>query len=127
MAEAKKSSLPTALNEYEVHTRMTTLDWLAKLDTLHGEPVDISIWSLLISFDNMGRVGYSREWGVIKDGRHNYMLNLLEASFRPIGRMGRLQWPIATITQLQLGKDVKQFGVLASETIDERANVSETS
>jgi hypothetical protein len=123
MAEANESSLLLALNGYEVHTRRTALDWLAKLDTLQGQPVDISLWSLLISFDNMGRVGYSREWGLVRGGQHSRMLGLLEAAFRPIGKMGRLQWPLTIINQLQLGDDFKQFGVLASETIDERANV----
>jgi hypothetical protein len=117
----------TALNQYEFHTRKTVLDWLTKLETLQGEAIDISLWSLLISFDNMGRVGYSREWGLVKSGRHNHMLNLLEATFKPLGKLGRVVWPVAAISQLQLAEDVKKFGLLASETIDERANVSETS
>lgn len=55
------------------------------------------------------------------------MLHLLEATFRPLGKLGRLTWPVAAISQLQLAEDVTQFGVLASETIDERAKVSKTS
>jgi hypothetical protein len=43
IAEADESSLLLALNGYEVHTRRTALDWLAKLDTLQGQPVDISL------------------------------------------------------------------------------------
>jgi len=46
----------------------------SKLDELQGQPFDISLWSLLISFDSMGKVGLLEEWGVVKAGRHNYFL-----------------------------------------------------
>lgn len=86
--------------------------------------MDIALWSLLISFDNMGRVGFSRHWGLVRDGRHNHMLTLLEATFKPIGKMGRIQWPLSIITQLKLADDVAKFAELANEVMDERANVS---
>ena len=72
----------------------------------------------------MDRVGSSREWGVVKAGRHNYFLDLLESTFRPIGKFVRLQWLLGAIIQLELAEDVKQFGILGSQAMDERLNVS---
>ena len=94
MAEARQFSPLIAFSGYEGHIRKTIRDWFSKLDELQGPPFDISLWSLLISFDNMGRAGYSTEWGVVKTGRHNHFLDLLEATFRAIGKFGRLQWPL---------------------------------
>lgn len=87
--------------------------------------MDISLWSLLISFDNMGRVGYSREWGAIKSGKESRMLSLLESLFRPIGKFGRLAWPIAAAMQV-VGppEELRLFSELAKETMDEREHVS---
>ena len=75
----------------------------------------------------MDRVGYSREWGVVKADRHNYFLDLLESTFRPIGKFVRLQWLLGAIIQLELAEDVKQFGILGSQAMDERLNVSKSS
>lgn len=71
----------------------------------------------------MGRVGYSREWGVVEKGTESLMLSLLEATFRPIGKLGRVGWILAMASQLKLSKERTQFQALANRVIDEREQV----
>lgn len=84
------SFMVPALTGYELHTRLTIRDWFSKLESLQGSPLNISLYSMLISFDNMGRVGYSKEWGVIKAGHANNMLSLLEVLTRLAGKLGQI-------------------------------------
>ena len=72
----------------------------------------------------MGRIGDSKDWGVIKSGKRSPLLRLLEATFAPIGKSGLIVWPIAAAASLELGEDGRQFAKLASETMDERLEVS---
>jgi hypothetical protein len=118
------SFMVPALTGYELHTRLTIRDWLSKLESLQGSPLDISLYSELISFDNMGRVGYSKEWGVIKAGHANNMLSLLDVLTRPSGKLGRVAWLRAVGFQLKLSKEFREFEKLSKVTIDVRENVS---
>ena len=76
MAKSGQVSPLTAVSEG--HIRKTIRGWFSKLDELQGQPFDISLWSLLVLFDSMGGDGYSREWDVVKAGRRNHFLDLVE-------------------------------------------------
>ncbi|KAH8821374.1 cytochrome P450 [Xylogone sp. PMI_703] len=105
---------------YENRIKETIRDFFSKIESKRQDPIDISLYSLLISFDTMGRVGYSKEWGVVKKGSEDVMLSLLEAAFRPIGKLGRVAWILALVNQLKLSKEFLAFEDLAKRSMDER-------
>lgn len=70
--------------------------------------MEISHWALLFVFDVMGKVGYSEDWGAIKDGRPNPTLELLEALFRPLGQLGRWVWPISLAVSTGIGNSERE-------------------
>jgi len=70
--------------------------------------MEISHWALLFVFDVMGKVGYSEDWGAVKDGRPNATLHLLDALFRPLGRLGRWIWPVGFAVDTGLGNEERE-------------------
>lgn len=70
--------------------------------------MEISHWALLFVFDVMGKVGYSEDWGAVKDGSPNETLRLLEALFTPLGRLGRWMWPVALVVDTGIGNEERE-------------------
>jgi hypothetical protein len=102
----------------------TCRSWLAKLETLEGKPVNTSLYSLLIPFENMGKMGFSVEFGVIKAGEESRMLHLIEVMFASIGKIGQLSWPASLAKDLHLGSEQTEFEQLSANLADQRENVS---
>jgi hypothetical protein len=86
--------------------------------------MDTSLFSLLITFDHMGKIGYSRDFGTIEAGKENRMLDLLEVMFGQIGQLGELTWPIALMKSLGVGGEAAEFDALACKMADGRLEVS---
>jgi hypothetical protein len=97
-----------ALKAYEHRVKSSVDDWLSQIASHEGDPMDISHWALLFVFDVMGKVGFSEEWGAVKDGRPNPTLHLLEALFTPLGRLGRWIWPIGLAVDTGLGNEERE-------------------
>ncbi|KUI67260.1 Tryprostatin B 6-hydroxylase [Cytospora mali] len=79
------------------NTRCVESDWLTRVEELAaaGQAVDDSLFSLLISFDNMGRVGFSREFGLVTAGKESHYLELIEWLFGSIAVLGSsFGWPV---------------------------------
>jgi len=83
-------------------------DLLSQIAAHEGKPMEVSHWALLFVFDVMGKVGFSEDWGAVKDGRPNPILHLLEALFTPLGRLGRWIWPIGFFVDTGLGNEDRE-------------------
>ncbi len=72
-----------AVANYEGVMREVVGDWLGVLDekSEKREPVEASVYSMLIPFDSMGKVGFSKAFHGVKLGKENDMLHYLEAIF----------------------------------------------
>ncbi|KAF6812374.1 L-ornithine-N5-monooxygenase [Colletotrichum musicola] len=112
-----------ALEKYEEETRKVLRTWLARLDEVDGKPVDTSHYAKLIPFDNMGRVAFSRDFGTVKDGREDRMLDLIEITFKLAARMGQTPWPLVFLASLPRFGMQKEFEALGARLIDERMAV----
>jgi cytochrome P450 family 628 len=83
--------------------------------------MNTSHWSTLIAYDTMGKVGFSEDWGAVKDGRENPILHLLEATFTPLGKMGRWTWPLSVMVDVLDGSpEQRLFKTWATDTIINR-------
>ncbi|EHA51871.1 cytochrome P450 3A24 [Pyricularia oryzae 70-15] len=107
------------LPQYEPKVRKEVMLWLDTLSKIQG-PIDITHYMMLLSFDLTGAVGYSADYQTIKTGKENRTLHLLEASFKPFGKLGFLAWPVQIALELGLAKEQKEFEKLAVKTVDER-------
>jgi cytochrome P450 family 628 len=75
---------------------------------------------MLLSFDNMGKMGFSKDFRTTQAGTENRMLTLLEISFGSIAKLGQLTWPVAIAKQLDLSAEQRDFENLASGLANER-------
>ncbi|KAK4205494.1 putative cytochrome P450 E-class, group I [Triangularia verruculosa] len=114
-----------ALAMYEPKTREVCHTWLEKIASFKGAPVNTSLFSLLIPFDHMGKVGFSHEFRSVEAGEENRMLHLLESLFGQFGRTGELCWPLSIAKDLNLGKEAAEFDQLTMEMADRRAAVED--
>lgn len=113
-----------ALEKYEEETRAVLRTFLSRLDDLQGTPVNTTLYAKLIPFDNMGRVGYGRDFGTIRDGREDRMLDLIEFTFKLAARLGQTPWPIVLLARLPRTGMAKEFEELGNRLVDERIAVS---
>ncbi|KAM6480632.1 cytochrome P450 [Trichoderma sp. SZMC 28011] len=109
-----------ALESYETYARETVYEWLGKLASLQGQPVNTSLYSLLIPFENMGRMGFSINFGSIQKGKEDIMLHYLEETLSMIAKLGTMWWPIALINAIGGSGDHIEFEKLACRMVDQR-------
>ncbi|KAH8898737.1 cytochrome P450 [Thozetella sp. PMI_491] len=109
-----------AQERYESAAREVTQDWLSAIAAAGGRPINTSLYSLLIPFDNIGKVGYSEDFGTIKAGVENRMINLMETNFKAAGELGQLAWPLGVVQRLGLSKDGADFDKLVVKLADKR-------
>lgn len=115
-----------SLEVYERHAEATARDWLRRLDELAaaGRPVDTSLFSLLISFDNMGRVGFSREFGLVTAGKESHYLELIEWLFGSIAVLGSsFGWPVPIAQALNLDPRQRELEEATMEEANLRLRV----
>lgn len=114
------------LEVYERHVEVTARDWLERLEvvTTAGQAVDASLCSLLISFDNMGRVGFSREFGLVAAGKESHYLELIEWLFGSVAVLGSsFSWPVPIAQALKLDPRQQQLEKAAMDEANLRLQV----
>lgn len=111
-----------ALAGYENTTRQTCHRWVKKISEFNGAPINTSLFALLVSFENMGLIGFSHEFGTLEAGKEDRMLKLLETMFGQLAQLGELVWPVAVMNSLGIGGG--EFDALAMKMADRRLALS---
>ncbi|KAF9873728.1 cytochrome p450 [Colletotrichum karsti] len=109
-----------ALERYEEETRSVLRTFLGRIEELEGKPVNTSLYAKLIPFDNMGRVAFSRDFGTVKEGREDRMLDIIETTFKLAARMGQTPWPLVFLGSLPRFGLQREFEDLGVRFVDER-------
>lgn len=103
-----------ALDIYETSIRKTVRSWLGKIASADGQPLNTSLFGCLIAFDNMGRVGFSKDLGTVTAGTEDRRLEMLGIYFKSMAMIGQLVWPMGIAMRLPLGgvmKEMDDFGI----------------
>ena len=108
---------------YENSTREVCHIWLDELASADGQPIDTTLLANLLTFEHMGKVGFSHDFGVLQQGKENAMLEYLQVMFGIMGQMGELVWPLPIFKGLGVSGDADKFDQLAQEMADRRLNV----
>ncbi|KAK3990437.1 Tryprostatin B 6-hydroxylase [Cladorrhinum sp. PSN332] len=109
-----------AIATYEAKTRQVCHSWITKLKSLNCTPINSSLFAELITFDNMGKIGFSYDFNSIKAGVEHRMLQLLKCMFGQMGELGELVWPIAIMEGLGLRGDAPEFEEMTKVIADRR-------
>lgn len=112
-----------ALETYEQNAREVVNEWLEKLKSLQGRPINTTLYSTLIPFENMGRMGFSVSFGSIAAGKEDPMLHYLEVILGTLAKLGLLWWPIALVEAIGGSNDHLEFQKLARKMVDRRKEV----
>jgi tryprostatin B 6-hydroxylase len=92
---------PHAMAHYETCTRKAVRTWLGKVTSLKGEAIEMSKAMLLLAFDNMGQIGFSKEFGATQKGEGARWIHLMGALFEQIASLGGLSWPTLIAASLE--------------------------
>ena len=112
--------------KYEKHTRNVMRAWLGRLEALDRAPLEISEAVLLVAFDNMGKIGFTKEFGTVASGKPVRWLNLMSALFTSVARLGGVAWPILIAKSLgdsAMGS-IQEFSAISAATAEDRLKVS---
>ncbi|KAH8124571.1 hypothetical protein ACSS6W_007787 [Trichoderma asperelloides] len=109
-----------SLEIYERNAREVVYEWLEKLKSLQGQPINTSLYSTLIPFENMGRMGFSASFGSVKAGKEDPMLHYLEVTLGTLAKLGLIWWPIALMNAIGGSNDLIKFQKLACQMVDRR-------
>ncbi|KAH8883039.1 cytochrome P450 [Thozetella sp. PMI_491] len=111
-----------AQERYEEAAMEVTRDWMDTLSRASQlkQPVNTSHYALLVSFDNIGKAGYSEEFGTVKSGTTPPLFNIMETCFKAAGQLGQLAWPLGILNSLGLDKDSVEFGNHTVRLVDKR-------
>ncbi|KAL6898691.1 cytochrome P450 [Trichoderma evansii] len=109
-----------SLETYERNAREVVNEWLQKLKSLQGQPINTSLYSTLIPFENMGRMGFSVSFGSVTAGKEDPMLHYLEVVLATLAKLGLIWWPIALVQAIGGSKDHNEFQKLACQMVDRR-------
>ncbi|KAB5559532.1 cytochrome P450 [Coniochaeta sp. 2T2.1] len=109
-----------AMAKYEKHTRSVMRTWLGRLADLEETPIEISGAVLLVAFDNMGKIGFTKEFGTVATGKPVRWLNLMAAAFTSIARLGGVAWPILLAKSVGVLGDIEEFSAISAATAEDR-------
>ncbi|KAK4187949.1 Tryprostatin B 6-hydroxylase [Podospora australis] len=116
----EKAFTTKALAIYEESTREVCHTWLDKLSTVGNQPINTSVFALLIGFDHMGKIGFTHDFNTIQEGREHHMLDLLETMFGAMGKLGELAWPLAILKDLNIEGEAAEFNELSRQLASKR-------
>ncbi|USW53761.1 Putative cytochrome P450 [Septoria linicola] len=74
-----------ALREYETTVQEFNDKLIARVDEFKGQPMDMSTWFNLYSFDVMGRLAFGKDYKMIENGVRHWALDLLTEGMKISG------------------------------------------
>lgn len=90
----------------------------------NGRPMNTSLYAQLFAFHNIGLLGFSKDFGCMRKGKQNAIMELLSAWFEPVAALGHMTWPIPIIMSLGVDKDNEKISILGRDLIEERDKVT---
>ncbi|KAB2571168.1 Tryprostatin B 6-hydroxylase [Lasiodiplodia theobromae] len=111
---AIRSRLPLA--DYEPRVQEVINDLIRALEARTGSSVNLTDWISFFAFDAMGRVAYSQEFGMIRDGKGSVTFagkttshEALRATMKMYGIFGPVPWLFKMISQIGLVGEMATF------------------
>ena len=111
---------------YDERVEQIIQDWVTQINSQQGEAMDLNHWALLMTFDMMGSVGFSQDWGVVRDGRENTTLKLLGNALAPTAKFGDLMWPLKLLSDLEISKEMNAFRAWSAQVMAARRQAEPT-
>ena len=73
-----------AIRDYETEVTRLNDQFIQKMEDFDGQPVNVSKWFNLYSFDAMGLIGFGKEYGLMEKGEKPHALEMLDEGMAPL-------------------------------------------
>ncbi|KAB8226159.1 cytochrome P450 [Aspergillus novoparasiticus] len=81
-----------ALSVYEPRVIAQAKKLTAKVEANQGKPLDVTTWSMLITFDIMGDIGFGKDFGNLTTGKAHSAISAVRDHMRVIAVVSHLPW-----------------------------------
>ncbi|KAL4919422.1 cytochrome P450 [Aspergillus aurantiobrunneus] len=89
-----------ALATYEPNIRAKADLLISHIEENGGRPIDATIWSMFLSFDIMGNVGFGKEFNNLSTGVEHPGIKAVHDHMAILGTMGHVPWLLNLISHL---------------------------
>ena len=114
-----------ALRGYEERMKVYCHKLLAQIEAFHGQPVNVSKWFNLYTFDVMGDLAYGNSFKMLDNSEEHWAIKLLNEGMDPLSYMFPM-WFFKLMTKIPtLMRDWWKFLDYCSQRAEERMNVSD--
>ena len=96
---------------------------MASLRNSAGTPVDTTALSTLFTFDHIGVVGYSKDFGSLRTGKTARIRQTANEIFKVTSALGAVIWPVAAMSVLPSFGLKKELEDQGAELVAEREKV----
>ncbi|PIG82069.1 cytochrome P450 [Aspergillus arachidicola] len=81
-----------SLSVYEPRVIAQAKKLTAQVEANQGEPLDVTTWSMLFTFDIMGDIGFGKDFGNLTTGRAHSAISAVRDHMRVIAVVSHLPW-----------------------------------
>ncbi|KAF2122461.1 cytochrome P450 [Lophiotrema nucula] len=115
-----------SLRDYEPRVNRHSLTLMERLsEHAHESSVRISDWLNYYSFDVIGDIGFSHNFGMLEKGKEDRLITLLHKSMAPVAVLGHLSWMLSVLTRVKIGlDDMFEFIAWTQTTLRERKKIT---
>ncbi|KAL4791151.1 cytochrome P450 [Aspergillus venezuelensis] len=89
-----------ALASYEPRIREKADLLISHIEQQQGQPIDATTWSMFLSFDIMGKVGFGTEFNNLSTGVEHPGIKAVHDHMTILGTMGHIPWLLNLISHL---------------------------
>lgn len=102
---------------YELNAWKSTQVWRDKVSaaSMLQDPLDVTLYMSLVSFDNMTRAGFSMHSETVNQEVKNRLIRLMEAPFARVAASANSTWLLLIMRRLRLLKEESQYDLLTHE------------
>ncbi|KAL8283453.1 hypothetical protein RQP46_005863 [Phenoliferia psychrophenolica] len=99
------------LADYMNFVRECGEEWIEQLTNMAkaGTVVNMTDWSIFLTFDVMGIAAFGESFGLVKSGKGNFYVSTLERALHAATIVGEIPWLIPLIMSLPLGREQKDL------------------
>jgi cytochrome P450 len=113
------------LNSYQPRIERQTDELIKQLSARKGQPLDVTMWSMFFSFDTMGDINFSRDFGNMTTGQEHPALRQMHGYLWLFGLIQAIPWLPNLLTSVPgANRGIARFENFCKDVLVEKQKVS---
>ncbi|KAL9122024.1 MAG: hypothetical protein Q9187_001416 [Circinaria calcarea] len=109
-----------ALRGYEDRVKRYRDQMIAQIDTSNGQPINVTKWFNLFSFDVMGDLAFGASFNMLETSEEHWAIKLLNSGMEPLGWMFPTWFFVMLVGVPGLANDWRRLIKYCSQKLDDR-------